>query len=99
MSFDYPDKFVHTKKDMPTVPHWAIIEFSSILIPGDARSRECPGHGYPEHSKEMISYEAYLSEQKWKDQIAHREENRYGRSYIAVKVIPAKIHVNVSVEE
>jgi hypothetical protein len=41
---------------IPNEPHYAIITSDSIMIPGDERSRTNPGHGYPEHTVESISY-------------------------------------------
>jgi hypothetical protein len=37
--------YVHSKENIPKGSHWAIIEFGSITILGDERSRTNPGHG------------------------------------------------------
>ena len=36
---------------LPSKTHFAILIFSSstVHVPGDERSRQCPGHGYPAH--------------------------------------------------
>lgn len=101
--FEYPDKFVSDIKDMPKEKHWAIIEYGSIHIPGDQRSIDCPGHGYPAHSESTIKYEAYFTKEKWLKQIEYRESNNnfnsYSRrDYTALEVNPVKINKNISVE-
>jgi len=47
---------------IPTGPHWAIIQRTTITIPGDERSRTHPGHGYPEHTEEAIYYRPFHDE-------------------------------------
>lgn len=32
------------------MPKYLLIDSTSVLIPGDERSRTNPGHGYPEHT-------------------------------------------------
>ena len=83
-------------------PHWAIIEFDSIWIPGDERSRTNPGHGYPEHNESVVKYIAFTDESEWKDEIQKRMTGpSYSRkdNFIAIKATPASIktQINVSV--
>jgi len=40
---------------LPQGEHWAILEDSSIHIPGDERSRTNPGHGYPASTEHIIA--------------------------------------------
>ena len=47
---------VNSPSDFPSEPHLAIIEFGTIYIPGDERSRTNPGHGYPESTATTMSY-------------------------------------------
>ena len=94
----YPDKFVTTKDDTPTEPHWAILKYSSISIPGDERSRTNPGHGYPASTEHIVKYEAYFTEEKFLAAIEKLEEARYGyTSYTALKVEPLKIEKTVTI--
>lgn len=44
---------------IPKGKHWAIIETYSETVPGDQRSRDFPGHGYPEHVEERIRYRPF----------------------------------------
>jgi hypothetical protein len=67
--------FVHKPIELPTGEHWAIIAGSSASIPGDQRSRECPGHGYPDHTVEYITYEAFTNEEEFKTELAARLES------------------------
>ncbi len=92
---------MHNKGEVPKEPHFAIIEFSSVWIPGDERSRTNPGHGYPEHTESKCEYIVFECEGEWKNEIAKRESNPYGdKNFVAVRVTPAtvKTTVNVSIE-
>ena len=94
----YPDEFVTTKGKFPDQPHWVILKFSSTYVPGDERSRTAPGHGYPAHSVPNVSYEAYLTEEKFLAAVQKLEEAEYGHeSYAALKVEPLKVTKTVSV--
>ena len=95
----YPDEYVTTKEKFPDKPHWVILKFSSTHVPGDERSRSVPGHGYPAHSVPNVSYEAYLTEEKFGEALQQLEESQYGRydRYVAFKVDPLKITKTVSV--
>lgn len=94
----YPDKFVSTVGDVPEVEHWAIIQTDGVHIPGDERSRTNPGHGYPAHTQNYISYRAYLTEEKLMLAIKELEDTKYGKKdYKVIKVTPMKVAINVSV--
>ena len=94
----YPDEFVTTKQKFPTEPHWVILKFSSINIPGDERSRTAPGHGYPAHRESVVNYEAYLTEEKFLAAVQYLGEEKYGRTnYVAMKVDPLKITKTISI--
>jgi hypothetical protein len=81
---------------MLTEPHFAIIEFTSVWIPGDERSRTNPGHGYPEHNEDVVNYIAFTDEAEWKAEINKRMTSPYGgekNNFIAARVTPASIQV------
>ncbi len=87
--------------DIPPESHWAILDFSSISIPGDERSRTNPGHGYPAHSKTTICYTAYLSKESWEAEIQKRmtADRRFQRDdWKAIVVQVPVIRTKVSVE-
>jgi hypothetical protein len=95
-------KYVHSKKDFPTEPHLAIIEFGSITIPGDQRSRDFPGHGYPESTQSTMSYIAYKLDDRWvwENDILERMSTSYRKDFIALdqgKMVEPKLEVKISI--
>jgi hypothetical protein len=96
----YPDKFVNTANEVPKDEHYAIIQSDSIYIPGDERSRTCPGHGYPAETKQVVSYEVYLTKEKLMTAIQELENPKYGykKEYVAVKVTPIKVTTTLSID-
>jgi hypothetical protein len=92
-------KFVTQHDEMPKTPHWAIITYKSIYIEGDERSRICPGHGYPAHYHQYVSYQAFLDEGEWHKAIAELSDMNRGKpvTFTAMKVMPAIVTTSVSV--
>jgi hypothetical protein len=82
-----------------TEPHWAIIQSHSVFVPGDQHSRDAPGHGYPEHYEETISYNAYTNIDQWRDRIEVliRNGKSNGTDFLAVQVTPQIVHFKVEV--
>jgi hypothetical protein len=72
--------FVHSPNEMPKGEHWAIIEGTSVYIPGDERSRTNPGHGYPASTENYITYQAFTDKKEFETELAHKIEcgNRWG---------------------
>jgi hypothetical protein len=64
-------KYARTSQDIPE-EHYAILVFSSVHIPGDERSRTCPGHGYPAHNEQVCQYLVFESKEAWEKEIAER---------------------------
>lgn len=54
---------VRGPKDVPDVPHYVVLIYSttSIYVPGDERSRTNPGHGYPEHTETCDTFEHWVT--------------------------------------
>jgi hypothetical protein len=54
---------VRGPQDVPDVPHYAVIIYSttSVYVPGDERSRTNPGHGYPEHTETSDTFEHWVT--------------------------------------
>jgi hypothetical protein len=90
-------KYCTSKNEVPTIPHWAIITFSSICIPGDERSRTAPGHGYPEHYESTASYCAYTDETEWSKEVKRMSLEKNPENFVAVYVAPATITTKVEV--
>lgn len=64
-------QYAHSRKEIPNTEHWAALVFDSIYIPGDQRSIDCPGHGYPSHNAQTLSYIVFKDEaerDRWVDQ-------------------------------
>ena len=49
--------------DVPEGHHYAVLiyETGSIHVEGDQRSRDAPGHGYPEHTEHYNSFEHWVT--------------------------------------
>lgn len=93
-------KYCKSKSDIPTNPHWAIVYFETYYIPGDERSKSCPGHGYPESTEISANYIAFDNENEWKADITKRLNPSYGSpetNFAAMKVSPASISTEVQV--
>jgi hypothetical protein len=73
--------------DFPDGPHLAIIDFGTIHIPGDERSKQHPGHGYPAHNETTISYRWWKPEDRefWEAEIAERETSYKKGTYVALE--------------
>lgn len=83
----YGGIFVTSKSKMPTEPHYAIVEFSSIHIPGDERSRTNPGHGYPAHSESVVNYRAFTDKEEWEKEVKEKADSQYSsKEFIAIHV-------------
>lgn len=96
----YPDKYVRMASDVPETEHYTIIESATVYIPGDQRSEECPGHGYPASSHPYINYEAYFTKEKLLaavKQLCDRDSNKL-KSIKIVKVTPVTFTVNVDIK-
>jgi hypothetical protein len=54
--------YVRSTDRMPPGEHWTILTNAGIFVPGDERSRQAHGHGYPEHTESYLDYVAYTDE-------------------------------------
>jgi hypothetical protein len=90
-------KFIERAKDIPKEPHYALIDNRSVFIPGDERSKSCPGHGYPDSTEHFISYTAYTN----RDDLIKELSSVYYRKKDDITVIyvtPVHINTTVSIE-
>jgi len=92
--------YVSSRKDFPSGPHWVILHFSSVHVPGDERSRTHPGHGYPAHTVQKASYQVFEVETEWLAEVKKLAERKYGANdFVAFKASgPAKFSINVDVD-
>jgi hypothetical protein len=93
--------YLSSLDQFPDTPHWVIMSTESYHVPGDERSRQCPGHGYPAHTITKINYEIYHNEEDWLASIQSREDSSYKREYVAFKSsgkadVTTKVQVEVS---
>jgi hypothetical protein len=86
--------------DFPSGELFAILTPKSVHVPGDERSRTNPGHGYPAHTEQSWEIEIFESEEKWKAEIVRLEAQKgfMRKEYKAVRMTPAKISTEVTVE-
>jgi hypothetical protein len=64
-------KFVSKLEDIPNTECWVIVSQTNVHIPGDERSRQAPGHGYPEHTESYVTiYEVFTNEEEFKEVLA-----------------------------
>ena len=71
-------KTVTSPDGFPNKPHFAALTFSHIHIPGDERSRQAPGNGYPTEDKPVAEYIVFDSEEEMKKWVADEMEYRTG---------------------
>lgn len=89
------DRYPKTIEHLPSEEFLAILRPVSVTIPGDERSRQAPGHGYPEHTLSHWEIEVFQSESEWKAAILQRD----GRErFKAVRIKPAVIKRTTQVE-
>jgi len=63
--------YVNQLSDVPIGSHFAILRFKRTYIPGDERSRTHPGHGYPAHTETSVTYQVFVDEIEWRNEIEH----------------------------
>lgn len=85
-------KYVSKKEDFNQKKHFAVIIFSFIYIPGDDRSRTCPGHGCPEENKSIVEYLSFTSKDELEKWILKGESC----DYQVIESIPLTIQKKVS---
>jgi len=61
--------FISEVSKFPEGESFIILRPKSIHIPGDQRSREAPGHGYPASSEDCWDLILFDSREEWEDEI------------------------------
>jgi hypothetical protein len=88
-------KSVYSESDWTTKPHYAVLTFDSIYIPGDERSRTHPGHGYPESTESVVRYTVFETLEEvtaWVLKEKASETNRWSpKPFKVIKVNPVEI--------
>lgn len=83
---------------IPTTEHWAIIETRYTWVPGDQRSIDHPGHGYPGGNVESIDYHSFPSEAEMIAYIDRRglKVGSFSALHVTPLVVSTKTVVSVS---
>ena len=82
-----------------TQPFWAVFVNKSRHIPGDERSRQCPGHGYPAHTERYTEIVEFATEDELRQWVEHEEALVFGKSsYRAVKCLPITVRSTISIQ-
>lgn len=85
---EYADKYVSKLEDIPTTPHWAILETGT-------HHGEDP---YGRDATDYVKYEVYYTEDKWRRQIGYRQsQTGFKRDFRAIKALPAQVRTEVIV--
>jgi len=88
---------VKVQEDMPTEPHYAVIEYASTYIPGDERSCTDPGHGYGPETIQYVNYIVFKDRKCWEIYIKLKGA-RAVNTINPVFITPAKINVQTTVD-
>jgi hypothetical protein len=81
---------------IPDYEHYAIITFDQQIVPGDQRSKESPGHGYPEHTIELMEYEPHRNIDTLKKRIEYLMSGNI--EYNVLKVKPVNVTTKVLID-
>lgn len=92
-----PAKYPTRVEELPNEEFYAILTPKSVTIPGDERSRQAPGHGYPEHTEDSWSIEVFTVYAQWLDTIVALEKRSGHSPYKAVIIKPSKVETKVSI--
>lgn len=81
---------IHVKNlsEMPKDPHWVILKYKTITI---------PGYEGGSSSEDAVEYKAYLTKDAWQAAILELEERYTKEPYTALEVKPARVKRSVSV--
>jgi len=90
-------------KEMTSEHKFLLIIFKTTryYVPGDERSRTNPGHGYPEHTNEINSTEAYafVNHQELELELLRLyEEDRKRKDLLVIDVaniVPVKVSLGI----
>lgn len=72
---------------VPAGEHWALIEIVTIHIPGDLRSQQAPGHGYPERDEDFIQYTPFTGEKAKERCLAVLETSQRGNLWRKITAV------------
>jgi len=91
-------KYCSQKSDFPAAPHIAVLHFGSVYVPGDERSRQCPGHGYPEHYESVVTYIAFNDTPEGKEELRKWVEQHQKDDYRIIEATPKNVKTKLVVD-
>ena len=89
--------YVIKASQVPKVEHWVILRSSGVSVP--AEGEWAPGHGYPAHTEDFVSYEAYTDKAEFDEAVEHevRDQSFYSKEFRVVHVTPLTVNTKVTV--
>lgn len=79
---------------------YAVLITESIYIPGDERSRECPGHGYPDSTRDVPSIIPFDTKEKFEQWIVNNEKLYSKKKFTPIRYeeLELKIETTIKIE-
>lgn len=80
---------------------FAIVRNETIVVPGDQRSKDMPGHGYPKHFEDKASIEWFSDEAEFKARVlelTYPESFGTRKEFRAFRMQPITVNPKVDVE-
>lgn len=86
--------------DLPNETAWMVVTTNSVHIPGDQRSIDAPGHGYPSHTETHPSIDTFTDEEALRDKIATLLYPKFGyrKEFRVFKIEPVNVTPTVSID-
>lgn len=75
----------------------ALIE-TSRRVPGDKRSEECPGHGYPAHTVIDTELKEFRDKDEMLEWVKKQESGYCKKSYRLIRFTELKVLTSINVE-
>lgn len=81
-----------------------IMKYAAIImvtehIPGDERSKQWPGHGYPAHTVERTTIKKFKDLAEVEEYVRREDESKYGKdNYILIQYEELVVKKTVSLE-
>lgn len=94
---------LHHQIDCPKRQHYAALVFDQKIVytEGDQRSRDCPGHGYPEERSTLnvISYIVFNDKADLEKWVIDRQSSAHTRSnYQIITAMPHDLTIKSTIE-
>lgn len=98
MQFKNDHRTIQKPDEIPPGKHFAALEFSTITIPGDERSRKNPGHGYPEEQRVVARYIQFDNEEAMKKWVMDKKSGHDKENYCILEAQKLEVRLSMVVE-